>query len=140
MRIFSPQGLHFFSTVIVLFSRLVCAAEPRDPAKLATELCAGCHGPNLAGGIAPSLLDDIWKTGSDDENILAAIHVGNSEANMPPFPTVLSEEEQRGLLGYIRRLGLQFALGQLSPTQPIPNSVTPQSEKHTLKLETFAAP
>src|SRR5687768_4763159 len=74
------------------------SAEPRDIARLSTELCVGCHGPNLNGGPAPSLLDNIWKTGSDDDSILRAIRDGFPQANMPPFAAVLSDEEQRRML------------------------------------------
>jgi glucose/arabinose dehydrogenase len=116
------------------------SAEPRDPARLSAELCVGCHGPNLSGGPAPSLLDNIWKSGSDDDSILRSIANGFPQANMPPFATVLSNEEQRLLLAYIRRLGRQFALGMIAPAVPPPASVTLQSERHSFKLETFAEP
>src|SRR5688500_10312869 len=83
-------------------SSLTNAAEPRDPARLSTELCVGCHGPNLSGGPGPSLLDNEWKNGSDDASILRSIRNGNPQATMPPFATVITEEEQGALLGYIR--------------------------------------
>lgn len=118
----------------------VSAAAARDPAQLAIELCVGCHGPNLAGGTAPSLLDDVWKYGADDESVLRAIRVGFPQANMPGYATVISTEEQQGLLGYIRRLGRQFALGLIPSSVPLPDSITLKSEKHTFRLETFAAP
>ena len=70
---------------IAIPSPLAQAATARDPAQISTELCVGCHGPNLAGGPAPSLIDSIWKTGSDDESILRAIREGNPQANMPPY-------------------------------------------------------
>ena len=131
--------LAFIVGLAVLLPR-ASAAEPRDPAQLSAELCVGCHGPNLAGGPAPSLLDSEWKSGSDDESILRSIRVGFPQANMPPFATVLTEEEQRGLLGYIRQLGRRFALGTIPPAIPPPDSLTVRSEQHVFKLETFAAP
>jgi glucose/arabinose dehydrogenase len=116
------------------------AAELRDAARLATELCVGCHGPNLNGGPAPSLLDSVWKVGSDDESILRAIREGFPQANMPPFAGALSDDEQTRMLGYIRRLGREFALGLIPATITPPASVTIESERHAFKLETFAAP
>jgi glucose/arabinose dehydrogenase len=116
------------------------AAEARDPAKLVAELCVGCHGPNLAGGQAPSLLDDIWKNGSDDESILRAIRDGFPQLNMIGYGTILSDAEQRAMLTYIRRLGRQFALGLIPATTPVPESVTLKSERHSYRLETVAAP
>ncbi len=118
------------------------AAEPapRDPAKLSTEFCAGCHGVNLAGGIAPSLLDDAWKHGNDDESILRSIRVGFPQTGMAGFGGMLSESELRGLLTYIRRQSRLFALGQIAPTVPPADSVTVKSEKQTFRLETFVGP
>ena len=136
--------LHFFHVAmlaLIVRPSPAEAAAPRDPAKLSVEFCVGCHGPNLAGGgPAPSLLDSIWKTGSDDDSILRAIRDGFPQANMPPFAQTLTEEEQRGLLNYIRRLGRQFALGLIPVPVPMPDSVTIESELHRFKLETFAAP
>jgi glucose/arabinose dehydrogenase len=129
-----------FASVGALLLPRVEGAPARDAARLSTELCVGCHGPNLNGGPAPSLLDSIWKTGSDDESILRAIRDGFPQANMPPFGSMLSEEEQRGMLAYIRRLGRQFALGIIPATVTPPASITLESERHAFRLETFAAP
>ncbi|WP_414660957.1 PQQ-dependent sugar dehydrogenase [Horticoccus sp. 23ND18S-11] len=119
---------------------LLRAAEPRDPAKLSAEFCVGCHGPNLVGGPAPNLLDDVWKTGSDDDSILRAIRDGNPQANMPPFAATLSEAEQRGMVAYLRRMGRQYALGLIPIVATPPASVTVTTQKHTFRLETVAAP
>src|SRR5436190_23712673 len=100
MRFFFPRALCLLALAISLRLPIqsVLAAEPRDIARLSTELCVGCHGPNLSGGPAPSLLDNVWKSGSDDDSILRSISSGFPQANMPPFATVLSDEEQRLML------------------------------------------
>jgi glucose/arabinose dehydrogenase len=131
----------FAVTLLALTGTLTAAAAaPRDPVKLTVELCAGCHGPNLVGGPAPSLLDDVWKYGGDDASILRAIRDGFPQANMPPFSATLSEDEQRAMLGHIRKLSRQYALGLIPAIAPAPPSVSLQSEKHNFRLETFAAP
>jgi aldose sugar dehydrogenase len=142
MRFISPRALCLLALAVSfsLSTKSAHCAEPRDVARLSTELCVGCHGPNLNGGPAPSLLDSVWKSGSDDDSILRSIRDGFPQANMPPFATVLSEEEQRRMLAYIRRLGRQFALGAIPPAVPPPASVTLKSERHDFKLETFAEP
>lgn len=114
------------------------AAQPasRDPAALATELCAGCHGPNLTGGTAPSLLDDTWKFGRDDASVLRAIVTGFPDAGMPGFGHALNEKEQREMLAYLRRRGRQFALGLVPANLPPAPVVTFTTEKHTFRLET----
>ena len=130
----------FAVACVVPSSDCLRAAESRDPAMLSTEFCVGCHGPNLNGGPAPSLLDGVWKTGSDDASILRAIRDGFPQANMPPFATVLTEGEQQAMLAYIRRLGRQFALGVIPMTITPPASVTLDSDRHAFRLETYAGP
>src|SRR5256885_9725 len=100
-----PPSLRLFSFLRPLVATMaisivfrVSAAEPRDPAKLATEFCVGCHGVNLAGAVAPSLIDDNWKYGSDDASILRAILDGFPQVKMPGFGPVPSEAPQRGLI------------------------------------------
>ena len=118
------------------------AAEmaPREPARLSTEFCVGCHGINLVGGAAPNLLDSIWKNGGDDDSILRSIREGAPAAGMPPFGAALTEEEMRGILGYIRRQSRAFALGAIPPAGPAPTSVPVKSEKQAFRVETFAGP
>jgi glucose/arabinose dehydrogenase len=139
LRALCPSFLALIAATLALTVRAT-AAQPRDPARLSAELCVGCHGPNLNGGVAPSLLDSQWKSGSDDASILRSIRDGFPQANMPPYAAVLSDEEQRAMLAYIRRLGRQLALGLIPASVQHPASVTLKSERHTFKLETFAAP
>jgi glucose/arabinose dehydrogenase/cytochrome c553 len=144
MRLLVPPASLFAGLALAAFVSATAprlhAAQPRDPAQLAVELCAGCHGPNFAGGTAPSLLDDVWKFGSDDASILRAIRDGFPQLNMAPYGALLTDEEQHGLLGYIRRLGRQFALGLISPAVAPPDSLEIKSERHAFRLETVAAP
>lgn len=121
-------------------ARVHAAQSPRDPAQLVSELCAGCHGPSLTGGTAPSLVDDVWKFGSDDASILRAIREGFPQLNMAPYGALLSDEEQRGLLGYIRRMNRQFALGLISPSLAPPDRIEIRSVRHAFRLETVVAP
>lgn len=113
---------------------------PRDPPTLATQLCAGCHGPHLTGGTAPNLLDDVWKHGADDASVLRAINDGFPQAGMAGFGAVLTEKEQRDMLAYLRRRARQYALGGIPLNVPPPAVVPFTSERHAFRLETFAAP
>ncbi len=118
------------------------AAEtgPREPARIIAEMCAGCHGNNLAGGAAPNLLDATWKYGGDDASVLKSIRDGYPQSGMAAFGAMMSEPELQALLSTIRRLGRQFALGSIPVNAPPPDSITIKSEKQTFRLETFAAP
>jgi glucose/arabinose dehydrogenase len=127
---------------LALSTALVRAAEPgpREPAKIITEMCAGCHGPNLVGGTAPNLLDDVWKFGGDDESILRSIRVGYPQLGMVGYAGLITEPEMRSLVTAIRQLNRQFSLGSIKATIPVPDSVTITGERQTFRLETFAAP
>lgn len=127
---------------LILFATTLGVAQtaPRDAATLATQFCAGCHGPNLTGGTAPNLLDDVWKSGSDDASILKAIALGFPQAGMAGFNGVITEHEQRDLLTYLRRRSRQFALGAVPMNVPPPDVATFKSERHSFRLETFAGP
>jgi mono/diheme cytochrome c family protein len=58
-------------------------AAPRPAALIAQELCAGCHGANLAGGSAPNLLDGTWLHGSTEAEILKSIREGFPQQGLP---------------------------------------------------------
>src|SRR3569833_2502265 len=74
-------------------------AQPPSPLRqVFADKCAGCHGSQMHGGRACSLLDDTWTYGGTDEQILESIRAGRADAGMPAFKTTLSDTETRGLL------------------------------------------
>ncbi|MCX6953494.1 MAG: PQQ-dependent sugar dehydrogenase, partial [Verrucomicrobia bacterium] len=111
------------------------APAPRPPEKIVAELCVNCHGANLTGIPAPNLLDFFWNHGWRDEAVIRSITDGWPETGMPAFRGVLSEAEIRGLLGYLRRRGEEFAQGRIAIPAP-PAEMTIGSERHTFRLET----
>src|SRR3954465_4976088 len=51
-----------------------------------TETCASCHGTSTAKGpVGPSLFDDEWVHGRDDDTIVKSIKDGYPEKGMPAF-------------------------------------------------------
>ena len=67
--------------------------------------CIACHGANLAGGLAPSMVDDAWNYGNSDAEITAVIKNGIADVAMPGFGDSLSVRDMADLLAYIRRGG-----------------------------------
>ncbi len=65
-------------------------------------LCASCHGSDLKGGQAGSLVDDIWMYGSTDANIITVINKGIEQAGMPGFGDVLLSSDQKDILAFVR--------------------------------------
>lgn len=80
------------------------AAEPpaRKAATLYAQFCAGCHGADLQGGRATSLLDGKWMNASDDARLLGAIRSGVPRSGMPAFRKTFTEPEIRALAIFIR--------------------------------------
>ena len=106
----------------------------REIGKLYGELCANCHGPKLEGAQFGSLIDDVWQFGSADADLARMIQKGNP-GGMPPFESVLSPQEVRAMVIYIREQGARTAREKTTFNKPAPN-VTVKSEKATFRLET----
>jgi glucose/arabinose dehydrogenase len=102
-------------------------------ATLFTEICAGCHGTTIAGGRAPSLFDDQWTRGADDESIARNIENGVAATEMPPFRGALTEQQIWQLVAYIRT---QAANLKGRPQYVAdPDGQVIKSEKQTFKIE-----
>jgi glucose/arabinose dehydrogenase len=100
------------------------------------QFCASCHGPTLQGGTAGSLVDDVWKFGGDDASITASIRDGRAGTPMVAFKDLVTEEQIRQLLFYIRT---QTGLLKGNPeTKVDPDGHVIKSEKQTVKLEVVA--
>jgi glucose/arabinose dehydrogenase len=101
-----------------------------------TEICAGCHGMDAAGGRAPSLFDDQWARGSDDESLVRHIENGIPGTEMPPFKGALTETQIWELVAYIRTRGATLK-GRPAFVADPDNQVI-KSEKQTFKIEIVA--
>jgi len=127
---------------------LGASRQPRQPpaavrfpdaaGRLYGELCASCHGPELQGAQGPSLIDDLWTHGADDEDLARSIRDGWPASGMPGFGQALSHEQVRSLVVYIREVrgGGNPPVGH--PGLP-PGPAALESEHHAFRLETLAA-
>ena len=105
-------------------------------AGLVAQFCAACHGPTLQGGSATSLMDEDWKFGGDDASIAASIHDGRPGTAMVAFKDLITDEQIRQLVFYIRDQA-----GQLKgkpETKVDPQGAIIKTEKQTVKLEVVA--
>ena len=55
--------------------------------------CASCHGANLEGGNAQSLVDAVWQFGSSPSHIKRNIKYGIADFTMPGFDLSLSDDQ-----------------------------------------------
>jgi glucose/arabinose dehydrogenase len=103
---------------------------------LYSQYCAGCHGGNFEGGVGGSLVDGEWKHGSTDAEIYRSIAKGNLQFGMNPWESVLSDEQIRSLVIFLRENEKKtLAKGMNFPT-PSPDKVT-KTELEDYKIETI---
>jgi glucose/arabinose dehydrogenase len=65
--------------------------------------CVACHGRNLEGGAAGSLVDGVWKFAGDDAQIAETIREGRKGTAMASFKPVLTEDQIWRLVILIRQ-------------------------------------
>jgi glucose/arabinose dehydrogenase len=105
-------------------------------AALYAEHCASCHGTDLAGGRAPSLFNEQWLATMTDARLTASIRGGVPGTAMPPFGTVLNDDQIWQLVQHIR---LQSGVLKTRPTFVAdPSGVILKTQKETVKLEVVA--
>lgn len=100
------------------------------------ELCANCHGDKLQGGQSPSMLDDVWAYGGDDESLARSIRNGFPDKGMPAWGAAIPEKEIRAMVIFIREQRAAFQRGQTQFTKPA-ESISAKSQLHSYKLSTW---
>ena len=78
--------------------------------------CATCHGDDLKGDIAQSLLDGSWQFGSRKNDIARSIKFGHPHHGMPSWSAILNDEEIDSLASFL--LAEEERLGIAKPTLP----------------------
>lgn len=91
---------------IFFFSCSFCGAQ--DGAALYAKNCAQCHGANLSGGNAASLVDGIWQFGAEDSYVFRNVKFGIVDLGMPSYESTLADSEIRTILKYVREAEKQI--------------------------------
>lgn len=131
-----PGSLLVASLALALTAHAQSAPARRDIGRFYEQTCATCHGANLQGGLAPSLLDDQWSHGGTDEDLARIIRDGVPDA-MEGYQNELTEAEIRAMVIFIRERRAGFSSSQNRETRPQPTGPI-RSERHTFRLETVA--
>ncbi len=63
--------------------------------------CASCHGEKLAGGIGPSLLDDVWIHGGSPMAVHVAVNDGILVKGMPAWGPVLGSRKVSEVVAFV---------------------------------------
>ena len=64
--------------------------------------CGSCHGMTLKGGLGPSLLPESLKE-KPDELLFITIREGRPGTPMPPWKSLLSEDDVSWIVKYLRK-------------------------------------
>ncbi len=103
-----------------------------------TLLCASCHGQNMEGGSAPSMLDDLWAHGGDDASLALSIRNGFPEKGMPAWAAAIDDKEIRAMVIYMREKRAKHQRDQTDFTKPA-DSVSATSQLHSFRVDTWVA-
>ena len=136
--------LRLFCAVLAgcLFAPARSTASPavvagRPAPELYAHFCAGCHGADLRGGKASSLLDGHWRGKGDDDSLLQVVRDGLPTSGMPAFGGALNEAELHGMIAFIRETARRAAAPTPTGAHPLPQD--PQrGEVQTWRAELIA--
>jgi glucose/arabinose dehydrogenase len=118
--------------IFVLSSNTNNISPRQDLPENYVEYCANCHGMDLRGGNAQSLLDGIWQFGFKESYLFRNIKFGIPHLGMPSYEASLSDDEINELVDFL--IKEQSAKGITKP--PIPELAETQDYK--LKVELIA--
>lgn len=94
--------------------------------------CTSCHGEDLKGNIAQSLLDGSWQFGARPGDIFRAIKFGHPQAGMPSWGALLSDSDIDTLVSYLLRAEKRQGLSK----PPIP--ATLETQDYQMRIEILA--
>jgi len=86
-------------------------------AEIFAEVCAQCHGARGEGGLGPSLRDPEFQARNTDADLFDTINLGHPATPMIGWGEILSAEQIRQLVTFVRGLGVSAA----TPSGAVPS-------------------
>jgi mono/diheme cytochrome c family protein len=86
--------------------------------------CAGCHGDHGGGGMGPSLRDQEWVYGGDEDDIFDSIAEGRAHG-MPAWGTKVPDDVIWKLVAYVQSLRTAQEPEPPDQTTPMPPAIAP---------------
>ena len=127
--------MKFSLPLLGIFAAIASAQKVKVEDLYATH-CAGCHGAKFEGGQGGSLVDGEWKHGSSDAEIFKSIAKGNIPLGMNPWEGVLTNEQIRSMVIFLREKERQTQVKGMNFPVPAPDKVT-QTELENYRIETL---
>ena len=90
-----------FIPVFFLLNTYALSGDIKRGQEIYSQICVTCHGPNLDGGIGPSLVDAYWKHGDTSVAIMRSISKGIVGTEMIAYEYVYSEEDRQAVTDFI---------------------------------------
>lgn len=121
--------------VIALISISAMIGQQRDTDRGATlyqQYCASCHGAEMQGGNAQSLIDGVWQFGVEDSYVFRNIKYGITHLGMPAYENALSDADINNIIAYVR--GVEKDRGVVRPAIVSETGTM----DYDLKVEVFA--
>jgi glucose/arabinose dehydrogenase len=114
-----------FAFILLALSVLTCFANEtavpiqKDASgeQMYQTLCASCHGAQLQGGQAQSLVDAIWQFGSGRGDIRRNIKHGIADFAMPAFEATLSDQQIGRIMDFLSEA--EKTSGVTKPPPPV---------------------
>jgi aldose sugar dehydrogenase len=123
------------TTVGLLIFPALAIAQPSDITDgraIYLQSCAGCHGQDLTGGQAKSMVDGDWQYGGRRQDVFRSTKFGIVQAGMPAYEGGLSDTQINSVVDYI--------LAQEQRAAPkkggLPDELS--TRDYTLKVDVFA--
>jgi aldose sugar dehydrogenase len=110
-------------------------SQGREVTQFYADQCARCHGADLAGGSAPSLVKGTGRSGGDDARLAQSIR--SRHPGLLAVQPALNEAEIRALVIYIHERRAAFEQAHARYNAPSPGTVVP-SEQASFPLEAVA--
>jgi len=125
---------NYFSRIVFFFLLVVLTVSlsAQNGQVLYQQNCAQCHGSDLKGGNAASLIDGVWQFGAENGYIFRNIKFGIPHLGMPSYEASLSDNEVRAIVDYIRES--EKNVGAVKP--PLAKEL--ETMEYDLNVEVFA--
>ncbi len=134
-RILSPYMMRNVFFLLLGLGGIAVAAPLKVDDLYATH-CSGCHGKAFEGGQGGSLVDGVWKHGDTDSDLYRSIAKGNIQLGMTPWEGILSGDQIRSLIIFLREKEKKTLTEGMDFPVPSADKVT-KTELEEYRIETL---